>query len=503
MTDSDAPKQGKANAKSDATQNAPEASAADAENNLQEPTEPLAAASPEQAAMDMMAALCRDFGLPEVTANQSATEDAQQQPTETAFQIIQRFLLDGNASTPTPTANLNAEIHEAYGDPGSRQTGHSDATPTTQGTDPQWGVTTTHSDGSTTDLSGPVIKDDMFRTAMPSLQGKTTAGASDPDWLISMTQNAALSPMHTPAQIAVAARLCATDVPQSLRKWCLHVGPSSDALSELSVSLPSSQPSHLRAVVFDTTLEDTSGTHLSEVPTFSGGPYAIHLEQTVGATSSETTPNRALIRLVFADRAPIPVELEYVGALPSPVVAGTILIGPNHTIPFWVQITPPAEGDNGAGLVVLVRYDRETGFDVTAQLVTDAKASTPTAILTCSAQSDNSACRAASMIANSSGRLETSLTGLSDIPDENDLEKYGFMLPAVVSNSDTSSPTGTKSGSSVGKTDTVESPPSAPASKSSGSKPASRPAKGKTGGTDNATKPTNSSSSNRNTKGGT
>ncbi|HAI32125.1 MAG TPA: hypothetical protein DCM48_21810, partial [Thalassospira sp.] len=63
-----APKPAKASTKSsdnsDNGQPSSEAGAANAENNLREPTEAPDAISSEQAAVDMMAALCRDFGLP-------------------------------------------------------------------------------------------------------------------------------------------------------------------------------------------------------------------------------------------------------------------------------------------------------------------------------------------------------------------------------------------------------------------------------------------------------
>ncbi|HAI28718.1 MAG TPA: hypothetical protein DCM48_04030, partial [Thalassospira sp.] len=51
-----------------------------------------------------------------------------------------------------------------------------------------WAISTTHADGSTTDMSGPVIHDDMFRTAMPSLQGTAENETDTPDWSISMAQ---------------------------------------------------------------------------------------------------------------------------------------------------------------------------------------------------------------------------------------------------------------------------------------------------------------------------
>lgn len=459
MTDNDAPTPDQTKAKTSkvepASNNAAdtaEAKPADAESSLNEPadqsvvTEP---ASAQQAALDMMAALCRDFGLiganPNATSNPSATPNNLDQPTETAFQIIQRYLLDGgephaptngydSASEPVfgfhhpeyDSSPATSDLYEAH----AMNNASSDTSAA------QWGVRTIHADGSTTELNGPVISDDMFRTAMPSLQGKATGDANDPDWSITLHQGPPLAPGRTNAQTAIGARMVASTTPDALNKWSVRVGPNADAQSELSVSLPESVPSMMRAMLFDTS-RDANSPQVSEVPLYGGGPFALHLEQSIGNPVSGGEPNLALIRLVFADRAPIPAQLEYVGSLPSPIMSGSIVIGPNNTIPFWVQITPPSEGDKGAGLVILVRYEQEASFDVTAQLLTENKTCTPTAILSCSAQSDNSACRAASMVANSTGRLETSLTGLADTPDDSMLEKYGFILPAPPASSST------------------------------------------------------------------
>jgi hypothetical protein len=480
MTNSDAPKpdqdegQGKAKATSDPMPDQDEAKTAAAEKGLNEPEEasgPSAPPSPagsQQAALDMMAALCRDFGLGDPPSGGNGDvqwptplgqESASDPTTETAFQIIQRFLFDGDASAPQPNFNrditqpffttepaVSAETSEAspmsnaYYSPQNAATASSDGSA-------QWGVTTTHADGSTTDLTGPVIRDDMFRTAMPSLKGKGSASAessdsdSDADWSITMHQGPPLAPGRVSAQTAIGAKLEASDIPDSLKKWSLHVGPSSDAQSELAISLPETAPSQLRALLFDVGTTDSSEPQVSEVPAYGGGPLALHLEQHIGKAPSSTaaTPNLALIRLVFADRAPIPAQLEYVGSLPSPIVAGSIVVGPNYAIPFRVQITPPSEGDKGAGLAIIVQYNQETSFDVTAQLLTEAKTTTPTAILTCSPQSESAPCRAASMISNSNGRLETNLTGLVDLSDDIDLTKYGFVIPKQAQDGNASS----------------------------------------------------------------
>lgn len=439
MTDSDAPKPAKDSTRTGANADdgspSPEADAADAENNLREPTEAPDAVSAEQAAVDMMAALCRDFGLPGfeqgASDNQSpqSQQSQQSQPMETAFQIIQRYLLDGSLPSPIPGVSPASNIAD----------GTPNATPRTSSvgaTDAQWEVTTIHADGSTTGMTGPVILDDMFRTAMPTLQGKADATADTPDWAIAMQQGYPLSPTKTRAQTAIAAKMLASDIPKSLCKWSLHVGASAEAQSELSVTAPDTTPSQLRALLFDAVDADGGTPQLSEVPIYGGAPHAIHLEQTVGSTGGEATPDVALIRLIFADRAPVPIHLEYVGTLPSPIVAGNVMTGSGSGIPFWVQITPPSEGDKGAGLVVLVRYEAETSFDVTAQLMTQGRTSTPTAILSCNAQHDQSACRAASMISDSRGRLETALTGLPTDPGIADLEKYGFVPPAFMRDAD-------------------------------------------------------------------
>ncbi|KZC99877.1 MULTISPECIES: hypothetical protein [unclassified Thalassospira] len=532
MTDSDAPKPAKASTKSsdnsDTGQPSSEAGAADAENNLREPTEGPDAISSEQAAVDMMAALCRDFGLPgfeQATSGNPAQPSQQQQPMETAFQIIQRYLLDGGTSSPTssaPTEGYTGPLENM--DPWySTDSGSAATNPPGNTADAQWGVTTIHADGSTTDMTGPVIRDDMFRTAMPTLQGKADTTADTPDWAISMEQGYPLSPTKTSAQTAISAKMLAPDVPKSLCKWSLHVGASTDAQSELSVTAPNAAPSQLRALLFDAIDANGAAPQMSEVPIYGGAPHAIHLEQTVGATGSEATPDVALIRLIFADRAPVPIHLEYVGTLPSPIVAGNVMVAPNSSIPFWVQITPPSEGDKGAGLVVLVRYEAETSFDVTAQLMTQARTSTPTAILSCNAQHDQSACRAASMISDSRGRLETGLTGLPTDPDAADLEKYGFIPPAFMLDADTSAPTPAaastaatakaaptptpaKSGAAAktsdpgddGETDSSDSSKTS----SSNAKSSSGASKGKNGNSDNSDNSDNSGSTGS-SKGGT
>ncbi|MHC8494205.1 hypothetical protein ACTU44_16045 [Thalassospira sp. SM2505] len=551
MTDSDAPKPDQtkpASGTTDRSANLHEAGPAVAENGLTEPVEaqdgldqgPL---NEPQAALDIMTALCHEFGLlgtsPQSADASSPSHPANQdaglsQPGETAFEIIQRFLFDdpGRPGSTTPRPNFN----DAIPDPtsviaGTAQTNSPPGKPSNSeapamnnpffdtsstgetSTQAQWGVTITNRDGSSTDLNGPVIADDMFRTSMPRLSGNTSDATGDPDWTISMAQGHPLSAGRTSAQTAVGARLVADDLPQSLKGWRLRVGQSADAQSELSVSVPTSAPSQLRALMFDSTAKDDAQNRVSEVPVYGGGPLALHLEQSVGSIASGTVPNLALIRLIFADRAPIPVQFEYTGTLPSPIVGGNILAGPNYTIPFRVQITPPSEGDKGASLVALVRYDQETGFNVTAQLLTEARTCTPTAILTCAGQSDNSACKAASMVSNSNGRLETCLTGLATSPDEGDLAQYGFVLtdPATITTQTDAKPDATASTAKTGTS--KDSSPTADAStKGAASDPDSSTDKSGSSDTGNATakssgraaKGSSSNTDNNNsTKGGT
>ncbi|KJE36359.1 hypothetical protein UF64_04205 [Thalassospira sp. HJ] len=499
MTDSDAPKPAKPSGKSmtdpDSNttpgQTPSEAGPAEAENNLKEPSENPDAGSAEQAAIDMMAALCRDLGLPGFPPDQGGGQSTQPQPMETAFQIIQRYLLDGdgNGSTHAPQVMMPSYVASSESsEPWYSAGDHGASAPTsTADTNAQWDVTTTHTDGSVTDMKGPVIADDMFRTAMPSLEGKSDTTDGTPDWSIRMKQGYPLSPTRTSAQTAIAARMQATDIPTSLRKWSLHVGATPDAQSELSVTVPTSVPSQLRALLFDSATSDGGAPLMSEVPIYGGEAHALHLEQNVGTVTSETTPDLAKICLILGNHAPVPIHLEYTGSLPSPIVAGSVVVGPNNSIPFWVQITPPSEGKKGAGLVVLVRYEAEASFDVTAQLLTAARTSTPTAILTCSSQTDHSACRAASMISDSRGRLETSLTGLPNDPDPQDLKKYGFMPPAFMleTNSTPSKPStpspaakadSTTANDSDDTSSTTSEHPQPPATKSP-----TRSTKGKTG----------------------
>ena len=515
MTDSDAPKSNKTftenTTKSTIGPDNPELGPAEAENNLQEPIDSHMAGPSEQAAMDVMAALCREFGMPDFSQTPAGTPDQRPQPMETAFQIIQRYLLDGVVSdaprnpasghnSAPSTSDLSGEVAEldpwysapTQNDPQSMNTANPDQAP--HGAQIQWGVTTTHGDGSITDMHGPIIGDDMFRTAMPSLHGGKDHQADTPEWSIKMEQGHPLSPTRTSAQAAIAARLTAIETPQSLSKWSVHVGAAPDAQSELSATVPAAAPSQLRAFLFDTIHGDDSASQLSEVPIYGGEAYALHLEQTVGSPNSENTPDLALIRLIIADHAPVPIELEYAGPLPSPIVAGNIVINPEHSVPFWAQITPPSEGDQGAGLVLLVRYAPDASFDVTAQLLTKARTSTPTAILTCNAQSDHTACRAASMISDNRGRLETSLTGIPDQPDVADLEKYGFFPPAAIKSAEP------EAKAPASSPETAPSPANntkdAPAAKASATKPPSRISKGK------SNPQSSSSSDNVRSKGG-
>ncbi|WP_417830056.1 hypothetical protein [Thalassospira sp.] len=510
MTDSDAPKSNKTSADNTSKigPNNPETGPAEAEKNLQEPADSRMAGSSEQAAMDVMSALCREFGIPDFSQTPAGTPDQRPQPMETAFQIIQRYLLGGDVSdapqNPVPghdsapsVSDLTDEFSELdpwhnpplQNDPQATNTANPDQGP--HGAQIQWGVTTTHGDGSITDMHGPIIGDDMFRTAMPSLHGCKDQQADTPEWSIRMEQGHPLSPTRTSAQTAIAARLTARETPQSLRKWSVHVGSAPDAQSELSTTVPAVAPSQLRAFLFDTIHGDDSASQLSEVPIYGGEAHALHLEQTVGSPNSDDAPDLALIRLVIAGHAPVPIELEYTGPLPSPIVAGNVAINPDHSIPFWAQITPPGQGDRGAGLVLLVRYAPDAGFDVTAQLLTKARTSTPTAILTCNGQSDHAACRAASMISDSRGRLETSLTGIPDQPDVGDLEKYGFypsvamkshapdsMAAMAQPNSAQTAEPDTKA-KAVSPENTPEDELSAKPSNASTTKPSSRTTKGK------------------------
>ncbi|MDG4721752.1 MULTISPECIES: hypothetical protein [Thalassospira] len=549
MTNSDAPKPDPAKPTATTQDQGtvlPEDGPAMAEKGLSEPTEPGQTSNSEpQDALDLMTALCHEFGFVSSTSSTVPASPATQpaRSGETAFDIIARYLFEtsGPTRTASPSPNFNDVIPDATtilaqamrGSPSNSEaptmnspffeaSSSSDSTSSAQ-----WGVSITNMDGSTTDLNGAVIADDMFRTAMPKLQGNsapspdagnstTTTPDAGPDWTITMAQGQPLSPGRTRAQTAIGAQLVAGNVPESLKNWRLHVGPSTDAQSELSVSMPASMPSHLRALMFDCTAKDDAQAQMSEVPVYGGGPYALHLEQSIGSISSSSVPNLALIRLIFADRAPIPVQFEYTGPLPSPVVGGNILTGPSQFIPFRVQITPPSEGDKGASLVVLVRYDQETSFNVTAQLLTEARTCTPTAILTCGGQSDNTTCKAASMVANGNGRLETSLTGLASNPAEADLTEYGFIQPHFPTsdtddgNSGTAKPKpplpistspstdNSDSSDSADKSDNPDSPDSTDeADSQTTSAPSTKPAprQTKTAG--------NNSSNTNNTKGGT
>lgn len=494
-----------------------------------------------QNALDVMAALCREYGLEELApdllnsssiytghtgsrsgASTSASPSPgtnRNEPTETAFSILQKFLFEGDAGMssapqssgldghiPDPVSVLaksmqsnNTQRAHQQPDPQANQRKGSDmnqsseaaSTPSYDSASAQWRLTTTQRDGSETDLAGAVISDDMFRTAMPHLRGKNggVTGAErdhksdtdQPDWTIDLAQRRPLAAARTHAQTAIGAKLTATDTPTMIQDWSLSVGEKASPHAELATGVPASAPSHLRALLFDTTVTDPAHETYSETASYGGGPYALHIEQSIGTVAPDTLPNLALIRLIFANRPAIPAQLEYIGPLPSPILRGVIPVSASLCIPFWMQITPPSEGDKGAALVILVEYNQETSFNVTAQLLTSSKSCTPTAILNCTGQSDNSACRAASMVANSNGRLETSLTGLANAPTPAELAEYGFRVtvvkpvvtpdptvpsatPTVVPNADqnatgkvtgktASKPTGKPTGKSTGKAD--------------------------------------------------
>lgn len=528
---------------------------------------PYASLPPEhQDALDVMAALCREYGLEELapgllhssslfpdpatspassgsTPQDSGTQVHQPihgfdaEPQETAFSIIQKFLFDRDPNAPDANPN-QAGLDGHIPDPASvlaksmqsspqtradqqkgpdmTQSSEASSTPSYDSAAAQWRLTTTRPDGSETDLAGAVISDDMFRTAMPQLQGKDSSDADVPDWTINLAQCLPLAAGRTSAQTAISAKLVALDTPALLGGWCLSVGANGGASagvqSELEIAVPKTSPSQLRALLFDTTVADQAQEPYSEMATYGGGAYALHLEQTIGDVPSGTTPNLALIRLIFADRPAVPAQLEYVGTLPSPTLRGTIPISPTHAIPFWMQITPPSEGDKGAGLVILVQYDQEVSFNVTAQLLTSSKSCTPTAILNCSGQSDNSACRAASMIANANGRLETTLTGLATAPTQDELAGYGFCLdgdgtsdtskaapvvaPAVASNAKSATsaaPSTTKTPSSADDQSTASPTQDTPADSESNDDGKDQPSGPKSGGGGGA----------KNTQGGT
>ncbi|WP_417804228.1 hypothetical protein [Thalassospira lucentensis] len=441
-----------------------------------------------QDALDVMAALCREYGLEELAPDllnsssiytghtgsgaSSGAKTNRNEPTETAFSILQKFLFEGDAGTasapqssgldghiPDPVSvlaksmqsNTTQRAHQQsepqanqQKGPDMNQSSEAASTPSYDSANAQWRLTTTQRDGSETDLAGAVISDDMFRTAMPHLRGKNggkngdATGAGDhaadtdqPDWTIDLAQRRPLAAARTHAQTAIGAKLTATDTPTMIQDWSLSVGEKASPHAELATSAPATAPSHLRALLFDTTVTDPAHETYSETASYGGGPYALHIEQSIGSVAPDTLPNLALIRLIFANRPAIPAQLEYIGPLPSPILRGVIPVSASLCIPFWMQITPPSEGDKGAALVILVEYNQETSFNVTAQLLTSSKSCTPTAILNCTGQSDNSACRAASMVANSNGRLETSLTGLANAPTQAELAEYGFRVTVV------------------------------------------------------------------------
>ncbi|MCC9625633.1 hypothetical protein LPB41_28500 [Thalassospira sp. MA62] len=479
-----------------------EASTAQAEQTIKTGT---AEGNQPQAAIDVMIGLCRELGLDDLPdlANDllDGFPDLTDAPPETAYGIIQRFLLGedpgatGAAGTtgaaglaggagnilpnfqsdiPDPLTIL-ARFHQNDRPPAARPengTENSTGPETNQASSPDstkastmssrpdtlprdavqmdagsqdatnpmmesWCLTVTREDGDRTGLEGPIQTNQTYGTDMPILRGFVTPTADQSEWAIQLHQKRDFNVAGYGTHSTIAATLTAEDIPADMTEWqlCATDGRTEPTTTMLALAVPEHAPSILGVGVLGCGYDDDPATDCTTAE-WSGTPpkgHALHMSQKFGEKSNEQIVNQATIRVVFADQAPIPVTMEYVGDLPSPMVRGTIPINEDRALPFWLQITPP-DGDDaitgGASLIVLVCYQQIAGFNVTANLLTGEKSATPTAILSCPDQGYSSACRADSMITIGSERLETCLIGLADMPDDRDLDHYGFAITA-------------------------------------------------------------------------
>lgn len=295
-------------------------------------------------------------------------------------------------------------------------------------------------DGRTTRLEGSVTSGDLYRPLLPELSGNTQ-NAQTPDWSITLDQLPNPGPTGSDTDAIVTARLDAAEIPVDIRQWALSVGPQDINTARLALDIPATLPSLTRASIIGGL--PSSEWHMVAASLATGdsptstdakpvAPASLGMDQQLGTIGSTQDPFIATLRITSAITSTpvsIPVQLQYTGALPSPILLGDVPLSTETSLSLRMQVIVPIDGKSGATLVALILRGAASGFSVTAQLRGDQKISTPTAMLGCIDPGQDTECRAESMIANANSSLQTSLISITDAPDDDGLSAYGFVLP--------------------------------------------------------------------------
>jgi len=309
-------------------------------------------------------------------------------------------------------------------------------------------------DGRTTRLEGIVTYGDLYRPLLPELSGNAQ-NADISDWSITLDQLPNPGPSGSDTDAIVTARLDAAEIPADIRQWSLSVGPQNINTARLALDIPATLPSltrasiigglpssewHMVAATLAAGAESTdTGTPIQE-STEPVAPASLGMDQQLGSPDSTQEPYIATLRITSAitnTPASIPVQLQYTGPLPSPILQGDVPLTTESSLSLRMQVMAPTDGKSGATLVALILRGAASGFSVTAQLRGDQKISTPTAMLGCVDPGQDTECRAESMIANATSSLQTSLISITDAPDDDGLAAYGFVLPTPSGEDDT------------------------------------------------------------------
>ncbi|UKV12927.1 hypothetical protein L6172_12765 [Thalassospiraceae bacterium SW-3-3] len=308
--------------------------------------------------------------------------------------------------------------------------------------------------GRTTRLEGIVTYGDLYRPLLPELSGNAQ-NADISDWSITLDQLPNPGPSGSDTDAIVTARLDAAEIPADIRQWALSVGPQNINTARLALNIPATLPSLTRASIIGGL--PSSEWHMVAATLSSGGgsadtgtpipdtaepvaPASLGMDQQLGSPYSTQEPYIATLRITSAitsTPASIPVQLQYTGTLPSPILQGDVPLTTETSLSLRMQVIAPTDGKSGATLVALILRGAASGFSVTAQLRGDQKISTPTAMLGCVDPGQDTECRAESMIANATSSLQTSLISITDAPDDDGLAAYGFVLPAPSGDDDT------------------------------------------------------------------
>ncbi|WP_404421272.1 hypothetical protein [Thalassospira australica] len=314
------------------------------------------------------------------------------------------------------------------------------STPTEPG--PQsYRVNLVRDDGRTTRLEGTVTFGDLYRPLLPELSGNAQ-NAKTSDWSITLDQLPSPGPTSSDTDTIVTAKLDAADIPADIRQWSLSVGPQNISTARLALDIPATLPSLTRASIIGglpssewhmVAASLATGDSPAIPDTEPAAPASLGMDQQLGSPDSTQEPFIATLRITSAIASPpasIPVQLQYAGTLPSPILQGDVPLTTTTSLSLRMQVIAPTDGKSGATLVALILRGAASGFSVTAQLRGNQKISTPTAMLGCVDPGQDTECRAESMIANATSSLQTSLISITDAPDDDGLAAYGFVLPA-------------------------------------------------------------------------